>query len=207
MKRDQAGPPAILAFWEVALNSGQARFDLSLMPGDLALFEVEPGEHAGWLGDLALGLVAPLKGDVRFRGASWAELSRREEERYRKMVCRVLMAEEETPWRTNVKSDEDIRQAPQFDPEQGAPELANLRAMPVEQRVRAWLPEELALLILERPLREATDEGAASLLQNVAIARERGTAVLWVEDAGRPLWQAEPTWHFPEVPEALRPER
>ena len=231
MKPERPSQAAILEFGEVVFNSGTARFDLDLLPGDLALFELGETVPLSWLGDAALGLVTPVGGEVRFRGMAWERQPIGEAERCRRSVGRVWAPEEEATWLQNLDVDENIQLAQQFDPRQSHAEVSNRlisvakrfgmnelpkmrpagakrRTLQVAQWVRAFLPKQLDLLILDMPLRGAEDEDALLLLQNVAEARARGVAVLWMEKSGTG-WRdrgVEPTWHFPQCPAALLPE-
>lgn len=221
--------PVILEIREASFNAGDLRFVLSLAKGELAVFEVGESVRAGWLGDAALGLVKPMKGEVRFLGADWGDMLPGEaERRRRRRAGRVLAPEEGAVWLQNLDLDENIQLAQRMDPEQrlgevaeralrvarrfGLDELprmrpaaADRRTLQVAQWVRAFLPKELSLLILDRPLRGASAADAVALRENMEEARERGAAVVWVEEVGA-VWELglEPDWHFPEFPAALR---
>lgn len=220
-----------LEFSEVGLNAGLASFTLGLAPGELALFEVAEAAAARWMGDLALGLARPARGEVSFRGTAWRQMSAAEAERNRRRIGRVYVPEEGAVFLQNLDLDENIQLAQRCDFRQRPgevaeralqvarrlgleelpkmrPVLAKRRTLQVAQWVRAFLPKDLDLLILDAPLRGAAEEDATLLLRNVAEVRERGTAVLWVDKEGALSGEhrLEATWHFSPVPVALRQE-
>jgi ABC-type branched-subunit amino acid transport system ATPase component len=222
---------AILDFCNVALNARDTRFSLSLAPGDLALFEAGETVRASWLGDAALGLLEPVHGEVRFQGVAWQGMTSRGAEQCRRTVGRVWAHEEGAAWLQNLDVDENIQLAQGFDPEQShreilermvqvarrfeleelprtRPSVTKRRTLQVAQWVRAFLPKELVLLLLDLPLHGAADEDAPVLLKNVEEARKQGTAVLWVEKGSFRLREhgVVPTYDFPEFPASLRPE-
>ncbi len=72
---DPLSRTAILELREVHLPAGGVDVDLVLAPGELVLIDAEVVEQEEVVVDVALGLVAPDAGEVRFRGHAWPELS------------------------------------------------------------------------------------------------------------------------------------
>jgi len=231
MNAKESEPRPVLEFHRCALAEDVGEWDLRLGEGDLALVEAPESIRISPVGDLALGLRVPHGGEVRFEGRAWTSRNAREAERCRRCVGRVYVPEERAAWLQNLDLDENIPLAQHFDPAQSRAEIAR-RAMEVAgelgfddlprmrpavarrstlvraQWVRAFLPKDLRLLILERPTREADAESVDLLRQRVDRVRNGGTAVLWLDEdsAGLVDRGLRPTNHFTEFPAAMRAE-
>ncbi|MFT5049508.1 MAG: phospholipid/cholesterol/gamma-HCH transport system ATP-binding protein [Chlamydiales bacterium] len=194
-----------LAFERVALPEAStgarplAGIDLRIAPGGLALIRVPRGPGAATLGEAALGLLRPFRGQVRYKGDDWAEVPGVEATRLRGTIGRVY---EQAEWVSNLNVDENVilaschhsaraeeeivQEALGLARHFGLSELTSSRPHRVghgELRacalVRAFLgaPD---LLVLERPLRGVVDELLEPLLEQVRVARSRGAGVLWL---------------------------
>jgi ABC-type uncharacterized transport system ATPase subunit len=228
-KSQAAGDP-VVEFREVALNPGEARFGLVLGAGEMVLIESDEATPAGGVGDVVLGMVEPVHGEVWFRGSGWRSMDLTEAERCRRMAGRVWGPGEGAAWLQNLDVDENIQLAQRFDPGQSSravaerarrvaesfglrglpkmrPVAAKRRTLQLAQWIRALLPKDLCLLMLDQPLLGATEEDCGRFLRKVAAARSEGVAVIWIEqgDAQALGLALEPTWHFRNLPAALRP--
>jgi ABC-type uncharacterized transport system ATPase subunit len=209
--------------WSGADGGG---FDLAAGPGDCVVFAgVDPSQLHD-LGDLALGLVVPRRGVVRFLGDDWQRLDPREAERRRRGIGRVLAAPGRAAWLENLDVEENVQLARWFEPgvkmemvrersrrlagtfglEGGLPGTRPAVTPPEvlarAQWVRAFLPDPLRLLVLEAPESGVGDGAGALLRAEIRRVREAGTAVWWI-DPGSPDGLDE-TARYDTVPAWLR---
>lgn len=197
--------PTVLEFRDVHVEArhpydvGLAGANFSLAPGELLLVEVEKGQGRNPLADAAAGLAEPERGEVLFRGISWAGMSAGESAEKRGTVGRVF---EPGGWVSNLNIDENVtlsqrhhtlrpleeiaaeadRRARGF----GLPGLSAIRpaaAKRPERRAAEWVRAflgEPALIILEHPMNDAYTSLLPALGEAVEAARKRGAAVLWL---------------------------
>ncbi|MBU1694506.1 MAG: organic solvent ABC transporter ATP-binding protein [Verrucomicrobia bacterium] len=209
-----------------AYEYGLAEVSFSLAAGECILIRLESGMHNWALGDLAQGLAAPEAGRVLFEGRDWLSLSPDEAAAARARIGRVY---ERSLWISNLDVDENIRlgsrhhtNRPEEEIEAEAIRLARMfgledlpRARPARVRsrdlrtadwIRALLGER-ALLLLERPMREAYAERGALLATAARAAREKGAAVIWLQGPGDPdiLKTLEPDRVYAVAGERLSP--
>jgi ABC-type uncharacterized transport system ATPase subunit len=179
-------------------------FDLALRAGDCVVFAGLDAESLPHLGDLFLGLQAPARGRVMVWGADWQTMDPREVEHRRRQIGRVLAAPGRAAWLQNLDVEENVYLASHFEPmvsqgslRQRARDLCGvfgLEGLPVTrpsetssdvlmlaQWVRAFLPEPLRILVLEAPDRGGGKNAPGRLREQVRLARESGTAVIWMD--------------------------
>jgi len=202
----------VVAFEDVSLLSeshgkGELRdMSLVLMPGDMALVQVEPGNEHLPLADAAEGLLTPDHGVVRFQGSAWEALKPDDQLAARGRIGRVFLG---SGWVSNltvlenvtlsqrhhtVRPEAEIEEeaqslARQFglsEVPQGRPALGLRRDLKRAEWVRAFLGVPV-MLILEDPLQGVAVEHEPALMRSLIAARARGAAVLWIADE-RPEW-------------------
>ncbi len=190
--------------------------DFALQPGELLLVRLERGHLNTPLADLALGLIEPREGQVRFNGSNWQRLSAPRAAQQRGRCGRFFVAQ---AWYTALPIDANIclaqqhhSQHPRTEIEAEAAALARFFGLPglplgepTKARaddldraalVRAFLgnPE---LIILERPTRFLYPEIMPPLLNALQSARSKGAAVIWT------TYDAE-VWEEPALNPSLR---
>jgi phospholipid/cholesterol/gamma-HCH transport system ATP-binding protein len=201
--------PPILEFTRVVLSQvaqGQIEMrgvDFRLLPGDLALVELEPGSEQLPLADAAEGLIAPDEGTIAFLGERWTELAPDRELAWRARIGRVFDGH---GWISNLNVLENLTLAQRHHTTRpvaeivaeaqelargfGLPEVPAARPALVARRdlrraewVRAFIGKP-DLVLLERPASGAAAEHVPRLVRAVAAACARGAAVLWTHDRG-----------------------
>ncbi len=220
----------VLALEEISLREGSDRFSLEVFPGELILFECARNRPIPDLWAVFIGLEKPLEGSVRFDGVRWTEMPECLKEANRLCVGCVFTSSDkyESQWLDNLDIDENVVLAQSMNPAFSSVEtderlavlmehfdlneLPGKRPMKVSvkesmkaQWIRAFLPGELKLLILERPTYEMPTSSIEKLVDRVAQVRDRGTAVLWI-DVVRPESERidlTPSKHFEKLPNAL----
>lgn len=186
---------------------GLSGVSLALRRGERLLVLLDPFFRPGLFGDLASGLVEPDAGRVLFDGHDWARVGPARAAAARARIGRVY---ERPLWVSNLDVDENItlvqrhfteRPEPEIDAEAVAlirafgledlPRLRPARVPPRDLRLADWARALLGrrdLLILERPLRDAPPDRTPALVRAARAASDRGTAVIWLQDAGdRPI--------------------
>jgi phospholipid/cholesterol/gamma-HCH transport system ATP-binding protein len=200
-------PAPILEFDGVTLFSGafgqagMRGLDLQLMPGDLALVRVEPGNESLPLADAAEGLIRADDGNIAFLGERWSEMGPDRELALRARIGRVFDGH---GWISNLNVLENLTLSQRHHTLRPVPEsiaeaqelarsfglgeapavrpaLASRRDLRRAEWVRAFLGQP-ALILLERPTIGVAVEHAPLLIRAVEIARARGAAVLWTHE-------------------------
>ncbi len=181
-------------------------FNFTLGHGELLLVRLERGHFRIPLADIAVGLVEPTEGKVRFNGKDWRGMSPERSAAQRGRCGRVFSGQ---GWCNEMTVDDNITLAqrhhtdrPQREIEAEAANLARYFGLPgLPMRtpgqtlrgdlgraalVRAFLgrPE---LIVLEQPAKHLFPEIMPPLMNAVGAARSRGTAVVWITDEPR-IW-------------------
>ena len=200
-------PAAALEFDDVTFgtdrvyDSSVSAVTLGIDPGDLAIVLLEEERVRLPLGDLAVGILAPDEGHVRFHGRDWLSMTPDVASDNRGRVGRVF---EGSPWIDGIEVSENIMlaqqhhtQRPITDITRQAAELSRVFGLPgLPLRLpSAFRGQDLAraacarafmgepdLLILERPTAGVYPEILPALLNILHAARKRGAAVLWLTD-------------------------
>jgi len=197
-------------------DSSVSAVTLGIEPGDLAIVLLEAERVHLPLGDLAVGILGPDEGHVRFHGRDWLSMTPDVAADNRGRVGRVF---EGSPWMDGLEVSENIMLAQQHhtrrpirDITSQAAELSQVFGLPgLPLRLpSAFRGQDLAraacarafmgepdLLILERPTAGVYPEILPALLNMLHVARQRGAAVLWLTD------NAE-VWDNPGVHPTLR---
>ena len=176
-----------------------AKIDFRLLPGELALVDVRDRRRAAWFADLCSGLISLTEGRVLFLGYDWCKLPDHHAAALRGRIGRIFGL---GGWigfldiATNILLPQlhHTREEPAMLRE-AARELAHRFGLPglplghVDDLspldlarcacVRAFLGEP-ALLLLESPVQGIFAELRTPLLNAVAEARGRGSAILWL---------------------------
>lgn len=209
---------ATLRFDQVATTKKKMpRFDLSLNSGELIAFELSPNEAANHLPGLASGVTRPRSGDVFFCGKNWTDLHDDAAVELRQQIGQVYNSTFRASWIENLDIDENIFLSQQMAGRVSQEKLADravtlarafeLDSLPCKRRshvrrkdlmrsqwVRAFLPEPLKLLILERPTLGMDTDSVQLLLAQITRVRRTGTAVVWLDN---PLSDVEYDQLFP----------
>ena len=195
----------MLEFREVVLEArhpydvGLDRASFSLAAGEVLIVGVERGHGRTPFPDAAEGLAEPERGEVLFRGASWAGMSAGDSAGKRGTIGRVF---ETGGWVSNLNIDENVTlsqrhhtlrpleeiagEADRLARGFGLPGLSPIRpaaAKRPERRAAEWVRAflgEPALIILEHPMNDAYTSLLPALGAAVEAARIRGAAVLWL---------------------------
>ncbi len=180
--------------------------NFGLVGGETLLVRIDgDSEHAPVL-DLALGLVSPPSGRVRFMGKSWPEMDAFEAAANRGRIGCVF---ETSGWISSLSVIENVmlrerhhgkraeadirREAEELAALAGLALLSNQRPDMVRQRqlrvcewVRACMGDP-ALIIMVSPERDAASQALSHLLDLMERATARGAAVLWLT-ADEAIW-------------------
>jgi len=178
---------------------GLAEVTLLLAKGDAAVVVVPRTGLSTPLTDLCCGLEVPEAGTLRFLGRSWGERSNDQVVRERGRIGRIWPA---PAWVGNLDIDENILLSQQHHTRRSITELreealALARTFGLEDLPNtrpAWTPEAIrrkaqwvralmgtpALLLLEYPDDTVNEIDHTRLVETVARARTRGTAVIWI---------------------------
>jgi phospholipid/cholesterol/gamma-HCH transport system ATP-binding protein len=175
-----------------------AKFNLRLMPGEVALVNARDQRRAAWLADLSSGLIPVAAGKVRFLGRDWAAIPDHYAAALRGRIGRIfarggwieyldVASNVLLPQLHHTKEDEVVLR-------QKATELACMFGLPglplaaigeLSQLdlarcacVRAFLGNP-GLLLLESPVQGLFAELRAPLLNALATARGEGAAAIW----------------------------
>ncbi len=229
--------PAVVAFDRVSLIDADASdsdststFSLDLHAGELAAFEMPAVGTLPDLPGLTCGLVEPLHGEVRFCGTSWSKLDPVAAGDQRFSIGQVYQSVHRAQWLNNLDIDENIYLAAQMSgqlgqsglvartdelaKEFGLDEVPGVREAKVprhqlmrSQWVRAFLPNPLRLLILERSTVGMYADAVELLYKKIAEVRAAGTAVIWIGPAlgDADLSALQPDHHFRPTPVPLLP--
>jgi phospholipid/cholesterol/gamma-HCH transport system ATP-binding protein len=197
-------------------DSSVSEIALSIEAGALAMVLLE-AEHTHLpLADLAVGILAPDAGCVRFLGTDWLDMTPTAAADTRGRVGRVF---EGNPWIESMEVSQNImlaqlhhtrrtmadltRQAEELSRAFGLPGLPLHSPSTVQGKdlaraacVRAFMGQP-DLLILERPTAGVYPEILPVLLNMLRSARSRGAAVLWLTDN-------PDVWNDPAVRPTLR---
>ncbi|GAB4372137.1 MAG: hypothetical protein Kow00128_20650 [Deltaproteobacteria bacterium] len=190
-------PAYDVPIWEV---------DFALRPGELLLVRLERGHFRVPLADAAVGLLEPLRGEVRFLGENWQAMPPERAEALRGKCGRVFAG---AGWLRSRSVTENIILArlhhtarPEEEIEEEAANLVRyfgLPGLPLRNPgktrrddlgraalARAFLgrPE---LILLEQPTRHLFPQVLPSLMNAVRAARKRGAAVVWITAEPR-IW-------------------
>lgn len=229
--------PAVVAFDRVSLIDAEASesdsnstFSLDLHAGELAAFEMPVVGTLPDLLGLTCGLVEPVCGEVRFRGTAWKKLDPAAAGGQRFSIGQVYQSVHRAQWLNNLDIDENIYLAAQMSgrlgqsdlvaradklaKEFGLVEVPGVREAEVprhklmrSQWVRAFLPNPLRLLILERSTLGMHADAVELLHKKIAEVRACGTAVIWIGPAlgDEELSALQPDHHFRSTPAPLLP--
>ncbi len=174
-------------------------FNFTLGPGELFLVRLERGHYQIPLADVAIGLVEPVEGTVRFGGEDWRRMSPDRAAARRGRCGRVFSGQN---WCSEMTVGDNITLArrhhsdrPEREIESEAANLARYFGLPgLPMRppgrslrgdlgraalVRSFIgrPE---LIVLEQPTRHLFPEIMPPLINAVGAARSRGAAVIWL---------------------------
>lgn len=183
-----------------------AKIALRLLPGEFALVEANDQRRAAWLADLCCGLVSLTEGSIRFLGHDWFSLPDHYAAALRGRIGRIFAL---GGWIGTLDIATNIL-LPQLhhthdEPahlREAAMELAlafGLPGLPLghvddvspfdlarSACVRAFLGKP-ALLLLESPVPGIFAELRTPLLNAIAAAQSRGSAIIWLSQ-GEPIW-------------------
>ena len=202
-KSRDSGQP-ILAFRDVCLPEAKGTFSLELMPGEVALFRASAQSHLPELANIAMGLSEPECGSVEFLGQAWPEMDVVDVMSYRGLIGRVYAPRGQARWLENQDLDENVMVAAHFREgttresvveradeignrfgfdhlPQTRPAVTPERDLTRAQWVRAFLPEPLELLVLDRPGFGVREADLTMWAKEIEQAREEGAAVLWID--------------------------
>ena len=190
-----------VTFSERHRSAAPALLELELARGEAVLVEVADGADRSSLIDLCLGLADPLDGEVAFLGEAWRRLAPRERLGRRRRVGMVGSVEVWPAhigiaeaillprlYHTNQPQAEVVADATALARHFGMPGLPAERfgTTPVRTLVRAacvrgflGTPE---LVVIEGEALDDSAELAVPMAQAVAVAQDRGGAVLWITE-------------------------
>jgi phospholipid/cholesterol/gamma-HCH transport system ATP-binding protein len=197
-------------------DSSVSGITFKLQGGDLVIVLLEKEHVCLPLADMAVGIVAPDEGSVKYHNSDWLEMTPETAAENRGHIGRVFQG---NPWmddlevnrsimlgqlhHTSRPVDEIARQAAELSRIFGLPGLpfrfpSTFRGKDLARAacVRAFMgaPD---LLILECPTAGVYPELLPSLLNMLRMARNRGAAVLWLTDNTK-------VWNNPGVRPTLR---
>lgn len=180
--------------------------DFTLLPGELLLVRLERGHFRTPLADAAVGLLEPIRGEVRFRGEEWRAMSPDRAAAQRGKCGRVFAGH---GWLSDMTVNDNITlpqhhhtSRPEADIEAEAANLAmffGLPGLPLKApgqtrrddlsraalaRVFLGRPD---LILLEQPTRHIFPDIMPPLMNAVRAARDRGAAVVWITSEPR-IW-------------------
>jgi ABC-type transporter Mla maintaining outer membrane lipid asymmetry ATPase subunit MlaF len=202
-----APPPALLEFRFATFPAGEEgqagceKVNVTLRTGELMMLWQAPGAGTSILADAAQGLATPSRGSVWFLGNDWGPLSRGAAAKLRASIGRVFR---DRAWQGNKRLKDEILQRVRHHPWGARKSLTTeaeamarrlgLPALPAErgpelppsaQKSAQWvraLAGRPELIILEWPLTDADPELVPPFLEELAAARARGAAILWLTD-------------------------
>ena len=207
-------PPSILAFDSVTTvvdlwpAGDLVGFDLSLCPGELVLIRFDRRDGVGPVPDVAMGLVEPDAGAVRFLGHDWAAQRPAAAGRLRGQIGRLfghrgwvhhLDVDENVTLRQRHHTrrplaeiaDEADRLARTFGLANGLPTDRPGRVDPRDLQRAACVRMLLGsppLLVVDEPAAGLPPPLSAAMAGQIAAARSRGAAVVWLTADPR-VWQ------------------
>lgn len=198
-------PEPILALRDVTIaprrrfSRGLQGVNLRLVPGELALIQVDRLAPCPPLAEAALGLIPPAHGTAEFEGQDWQSMSPTRVSLARSRIGRVF---DTGGWVSNLDVVENVILARRHHRRESigrltakADDLARRFSLervprerpsdvaPVELRKSQWvraLLGEPVLVLLERPLRGVPGSGVAALRKEIGTALDRGAAVVWL---------------------------
>jgi phospholipid/cholesterol/gamma-HCH transport system ATP-binding protein len=182
-------------------DSSVSGITLAVEPGELALVLLEEERIHLPLADLAVGILEPDKGGVRYHGTNWLARTLDKAANMRGHIGRVF---EGNPWIDGIDLSQSImlaqlhhtcrpisditRQAAEFSRVFGLPGLplnlpsaVHCKDLARAACVRAFMGKP-DLFVLERPNEGVYPELLPALLNALHDARQRGAAVLWLTD-------------------------
>jgi phospholipid/cholesterol/gamma-HCH transport system ATP-binding protein len=196
--------PPTLKFSEVTIESsaqyeiGLSHSSFELNPGELLLLRIERENERLPVADAAEGLVSPLRGNVRFCGEDWQDMSADRSAAQRGKIGRLF---DDEGWISDLDVDQNIMLSQQYhtarsegDILEEALGLARAFGLPGLPRGRPWSMRrwdlrkaaciraflgQPALVILEQPVRGVYADLTASLVNVTKSACRRGAAILW----------------------------
>lgn len=180
--------------------------DFTLFPGELLLVRLERGHFRIPLADTAVGLLEPIRGEVRFRGEDWRAMSPDRAASQRGKCGRVFTGH---GWLSDMTVNDNITLTqrhhtgrPEADIEAEAANLARFFGLPglplrapgqtrrddlgraALARVFLGRPD---LVVLEEPTRHIFPDIMPPLMNAIRAARDRGAAVVWITSEPR-IW-------------------
>ncbi|MCP5421034.1 MAG: hypothetical protein H6970_06560 [Gammaproteobacteria bacterium] len=222
----------VLELVDVSLHHWQTRqfglgpITFKLGPGECVLLTVAQAESCSLIGDLAVGLLEPDNGYVRFLDRPWSALDGKALSAHRGRIGRLFAGH---AWLSNLDVDENIllaarhhfadslrslrRHADALAEQLGLGETPHRRPtqlarhdLKLAQWIRALLGPK-TLLVLENPLLDVYPAAIPVLFDKLAEARRQGTALLWLssELTEYERRQVDPDWQY-AVPEAAAEE-
>ncbi len=199
--RETAKTP-VVEFSEVVLDFQSASSPLSfvLHPGEFAFLKAEA------LALVALGIRQAYAGEIRIFGETWESRTVRSVEGDRRRISYVADSDSETTteWVGNLDVDENVLLGSLFDRGIGSkaayakmeklaarlgldkgvpstrPDSTSVADLVRSQWVRAFMPDDLALVILENPLEGAPRKFIPDFIDMVRESLSNGVAVIWV---------------------------
>jgi len=182
-------------------DSGVSGVSLAVGAGELAMVLLERERTHLPLADLAVGILTPDEGKVRFQGCDWSATRPDAAAELRGSIGRVF---EGNPWIDGVEMDQNIMLAQMHHTNRSEEDMTreaealsrvfDLPGLPLHLPstvrgkdlaraacVRAFMGRP-DLLLLERPTTGVYPELLPSLLNKLHAERDRGMAVLWLTD-------------------------
>ncbi|MDF1739329.1 MAG: hypothetical protein P1U86_09225 [Verrucomicrobiales bacterium] len=201
--RERAETP-VVKFSEVVLDFQSASSPLSfaLHQGEFAFLKAEA------LALVALGIKQAYAGEIEILGETWESRTVRSVERDRRRISYVADSDSETSteWVGNLDVDENVLLGALFDRGIGSkaafakmeklasrlglekgvpstrPDSTSVADLVRSQWVRAFMPDDLALVILENPLEGAPRKFIPDFINMVRESLSNGVAVIWVSE-------------------------
>jgi phospholipid/cholesterol/gamma-HCH transport system ATP-binding protein len=210
MKTDE-----VLAFDAVRFDTGSdhvssvADVSFDLVPGEVLLVKLDDEKEPAPILDMALGLLPPNAGHIRFMGKVWPELGAFEAAACRGQIGAVF---ETSSWLSSLsvaenvmlrlrhhtlRSDGSIREQAETLAQLGGlsslsdlrPDRLRRRHLRVHEWVRACMGDP-KLLLMACPERDAASDALTHLIDLVERAASRGTAVMWLTTSDA-VWSHE----------------
>lgn len=188
-----------IAFGNQSMSSPSCHIDFELVPGQVAVIEVESDNDAASLVDVCAGLVDPLLGAARFVNRDWRHQSFTERLAARGRIGCVVQSQ---VWPATLSIAESVL-APRLHHDDHSEEeitadatalarLFGLPGLPAGRRdattagelvraacVRGFLGTP-HLVLIQDPTLDATPALGVAMAQAIVAVQDRGGAVLWI---------------------------
>lgn len=196
--------PPIIEFSEVILDLQSAASPLSfaVCEGEVAFLRAES------LAFVALGIQQAYAGEIKIMGKTWESRSVRSVEIDRRRISYVVDPDSETSaeWVGNLDVDENVLLGSLFERRKGSktsiskmnelasrlglekgvpssrPDSTSVADLVRAQWVRAFLPDNLVMVILENPLEGAPRKSIPGFIELIQEAKSSGVAFIWVSE-------------------------